>query len=85
MDEWDSGDNPYIEHLKSVPACGWAINICIEQRSQDMDRAEEDPMSAKMVDSRRATFQDAWPHEPKKGWKCKMQKVRPALCLPVLR
>lgn len=40
-----------------------------------MDRAEEDPMSEKMVEARRATFKDTWPHEGKRGWKCKVQKV----------
>ncbi|KAI9672064.1 MAG: hypothetical protein M1831_001877 [Alyxoria varia] len=75
LDGWDAGDNPAIEHLNHVPDCGWAINVCIEQRSQDMDRAEEDPMSEKMVEARRATYQDAWPHESRKGWKCKMQKM----------
>ncbi len=41
-----------------------------------MDRAEEDPLSEVMMDARRATFRDTWPHEAKKGWKCKMENVR---------
>ena len=37
---------------------------------------EDDPMSDMMVEARRATFKNAWPHEEKKGWKCKLEKVR---------
>lgn len=44
-----------------------------------MDRAEEDPLSEHMIDARRATFRDWWPHEKKKGWKCKTQKVLSSL------
>jgi len=40
-----------------------------------MDRREENPLSDTMMEARRATFQDAWPHESKKGWKCKVEKV----------
>lgn len=40
-----------------------------------MDRAEDDPLDEKMVESRRATYADWWPHENKKGWKCKTKKV----------
>ena len=75
LDGWDVNDNPAIEHLNHVPDCGWAISCCIEQRSQDMDRAEEDPLSENMMESRRMTFRDWWPHEGKKGWKCKIKKV----------
>lgn len=76
LDGWEEGDIPATEHLSHVPNCGWAINVCIEQRSQAMDRAEEDPNNEKMMESRRSTFRDVWPHEARKGWKCKVQKVR---------
>jgi hypothetical protein len=75
LDGWDPEDNPAVEHLNHVPLCGWAININIEQRSQDVESMEEDPMSEKMVEARRATFRDAWPHDDKKGWKCKLEKM----------
>lgn len=81
LDGWDADDKPALEHLAHVPDCGWAINICIEHRNQNMDPLEEDPLSDKMVEARRATFQDRWPHENKKGWKCKVQKVR--LCVNI--
>lgn len=76
MDGWDPADNPALEHLNHVPHCGWAININIEQRNQDPNRMEEDPLSEKMMEARRATFKDAWPHDGKKGWKCKLEKVK---------
>jgi len=76
LDGWDPEDNPALEHLNHVPHCGWAININIEQRNQDPNRMEEDPLSEKMMEARRATFKDAWPHDGKKGWKCKLEKVQ---------
>ncbi|KAL9092729.1 MAG: hypothetical protein Q9159_000627 [Coniocarpon cinnabarinum] len=66
LDGWDVDDNPALEHLNHVPDCGWAINCCIEQRIEDMDRSEEDPHSEKIVEARRATYRDWWPHESKK-------------------
>ena len=75
LDGWEAGDNPALEHLSHVPHCGWAINCCIEQHIEDMDRTEEDPLSEKMVEARRATFDEWWPHEAKRGWKCKTKKV----------
>lgn len=44
------------------------------------DYAKENPADAHMVAARKATFADKWPHEGKKGWKCKTKQVR----LPVL-
>lgn len=75
LDGWDPEDNPAVEHLNHVPNCGWAININIEQRNQDTERMEEDPLCEKLMNARRATFRDAWPHDEKKGWKCKLEKV----------
>ncbi len=28
-----------------------------------------------MIEARKATFSDKWPHETKKGWKCKTKQV----------
>jgi len=36
---------------------------------------ENNPQEDKMMEARRETFADKWPHEGKKGWKCKVQKV----------
>jgi hypothetical protein len=75
MDQWDPPDVPAFEHLKNRPDCGWAINACIRLRLGDPDRVEKDPMSEEMLEARRATYMDSWPHEDKKGWKPKVKKV----------
>lgn len=75
LDGWESGDNPAFEHLTHAPECGWAINACIRLRNGDPNRVEDDPLSEKMMEARRATFMNNWPHENRKGWKCKIQKM----------
>ncbi|OCK84092.1 hypothetical protein K432DRAFT_422869 [Lepidopterella palustris CBS 459.81] len=75
LDGWEAGDNAAFEHLTHAPDCGWAINVCIRLRNGDPNRVEDDPMSGPMMEARAATFMDSWPHEGKKGWKCKMQKM----------
>lgn len=72
MDGWEEDDNPVIEHLKHSPDCGWAINMGIEQQVNDKLK---DPSSEEMLDARRMTFGVNWPHEHKRGWVCKTQKV----------
>lgn len=75
LDGWEEDDDPVTEHLKHSPHCGWAINVSIEQRSEQEIRSEEDPLNEKMMDARRETFADRWPHESKKGWTCKTEKA----------
>lgn len=70
---WEKGDDPLAEHLKHSEDCGWAIVAKIEK--QDGDWSEEYPCSARMIEARKATFGDKWPHEGKKGWKCKVKQV----------
>jgi hypothetical protein len=64
---------------RRLPDCGWAINVCIGQRcATDPDNvAEEDPIGPRLVEARMKTFEAGagWPHEDKKGWKCKVKKV----------
>lgn len=36
---------------------------------------QEDPMSEKLLNARKITFGAKWPHESKRGWMCKTQKV----------
>lgn len=81
LDGWDPDDKPVAEHLSHVPDCAWAICSGIETRGQDSSLIDEHPSDTKMADARRATFADWWPHEGKKGWKCKIQKVLAQLCL----
>lgn len=75
LDSWAEDDNPAIEHLSHVPDCAWAINVCIEHRSRDMNTKDEDPTSEKMTNARTQTFKGAWPYENKKGWTCTIKKL----------
>ena len=81
MDGWEADDDPAAEHLKLSPECGWAINVYIEQQFEAATQENEEPIiecptSEKMCDARLATFGSRWPHEDKRGWICKAQKVR---------
>lgn len=73
MDGWEEDDNPLAEHLKHSPDCGWAIVTSIADQVEEL--SQEYPASDRMIDARRATFGDKWPHEGKKGWKCKVKQV----------
>ncbi|KXJ88209.1 hypothetical protein Micbo1qcDRAFT_197454 [Microdochium bolleyi] len=70
---WEDGDNPFEEHLRLSPNCGWAIVSAIEIGLGDY--CEDDPAHPQMVEARKATFADRWPHEGKKGWKCKTKQL----------
>lgn len=59
--------------MKHSPDCGWAIVATIEKG--DGELSEEYPATARMREARKATFADKWPHESKKGWKCKVKQV----------
>jgi hypothetical protein len=74
MDGWEEDDDPLAEHLKHSPTCGWAIVASIDAR--DAELSKEYPLSTRMIEARKATFGDRWPHENKKGWKCKVKQVR---------
>ncbi|KAG6004050.1 hypothetical protein E4U21_001446 [Claviceps maximensis] len=73
MDGWEVGDDPLQEHLKHSPTCGWAIHAAIEADIEEYSK--EDPGLPHMVEGRRATFGDKWPHEARKGWKCKTKQL----------
>lgn len=75
LDGWEESDNAVEEHLKHSPDCGWAITIATELEVEDGSQSPEDPMSERMIDARRMTFGSRWPHENKRGWTCKTQKV----------
>ena len=70
------------EHLKHAPYCGWAITVAIEQDIEGGSYSLEDPMSEKVLNARQMTFGSNWPHENKRGWICKTQKVRYAKVSP---
>ncbi|RAL66640.1 hypothetical protein DID88_006327 [Monilinia fructigena] len=73
IDSWEEGDDPLVEHLKHSPNCGWAIVASIE--AHDKELSLEYPASVKMVEARTATFAGRWPHEAKRGWKCKTKQL----------
>jgi hypothetical protein len=73
VDGWEKGDDPLVEHLKHSSECGWAIVATIQR--EDGDLSQEYPSSTRMIEARKATFSDKWPHESKKGWKCKIKQV----------
>ncbi|EKD19651.1 uncharacterized protein L3040_002006 [Drepanopeziza brunnea f. sp. 'multigermtubi'] len=73
LDGWEEGDDPLAEHLKHSSDCGWAILAAVEKQVADFGL--EHPSSSRMIEARQATFADKWPHESKKGWKCKVQQM----------
>ncbi|KAI0432800.1 hypothetical protein F5Y09DRAFT_300933 [Xylaria sp. FL1042] len=73
VDGWEEDDNPFEEHLRLSPHCGWAIVAGIETGLGDY--ALDDPTSSDMIDARKATFGDRWPHDGKRGWKCKTKQL----------
>lgn len=62
--------------MRHAPECGWAIVSAIEAEMQEY--VTEDPKSKRMVDARKVTFAGRWPHEAKKGWKCKTKQLAEA-------
>ncbi|KAI1740822.1 hypothetical protein F4680DRAFT_417884 [Xylaria scruposa] len=70
---WEEDDNPFVEHLRLSPHCGWAVVAGIETGLGDY--ALDDPTSSAMIEARKATFGDRWPHDGKRGWKCKTKQL----------
>jgi hypothetical protein len=73
LDGWDEDDDPLVEHLKHSPECGWAIVATVEAQGEESN--QEYPASKRLIEARKATFSNRWPHEGKKGWKCKTKQV----------
>lgn len=71
--DWEPNDNPLEEHLKHNPECGWAITAAVEANLGEY--AEEDPRDPVLMEARKATFANRWPHEGKEGWNCKTNQV----------
>ncbi|KAK0347078.1 hypothetical protein LTR02_002530 [Friedmanniomyces endolithicus] len=81
LDGWEATDDPLAEHLMHAPACAWAICLSV-LRTTDPDTDEEvegplDPMSETLVAARMKTFEvgEGWPHEGKRGWRCKVSRM----------
>ena len=88
LDGWEPDDDPLVEHLKFSPDCGYAICQSIAQsegakrarresgeEARDDEQETEDPTSERLVEARRKTFEIGWPHETKRGWTCKTEKM----------
>jgi hypothetical protein len=86
LDGWEPDDDPFKEHLAHSASCNWANAISAghsaQQVQQNGDDAallqQQDPMGAELLAARRGTFEaneTLWPHESKKGWKCKVGKM----------
>ena len=75
LDGWDEEDVAILEHRQLSPNCGFALNLGIEYDIENdrFEPSDTDPI--KMLDARKLTFKDIWPHEDKRGWACKTQKV----------
>lgn len=76
LDGWEEEDNPALEHLHHSKNCAWALIASVACSADGRSEKKEDPLSEAMEEARRATFVERWPHEGKKGWVCKIEKVR---------
>ena len=80
LDGWEEDDDPLKEHLAHSGHCDWATSLAAGLGAQQNEGAEDeqrDPMSEELVAARRRTFEHGagWPHESKRGWKCKVSKM----------
>src|SRR5215469_754999 len=75
LDGWEPGDDPFTEHLRHSPNCGWAVNAAISRALARGEQPRDDPMGERLVQAREVTFHHSWPHEGRKGWKCKTKKM----------
>ncbi|RKF54831.1 putative at hook domain-containing protein [Erysiphe neolycopersici] len=76
LDGWEETDDPLVEHLRHSPNCGWAITASVERSNGKW--SEEHPLSTRLIEARKATFADKWPHREKKGWKCHIKQMTEA-------
>ena len=76
LDGWEEDDDALVEHLKHGSDCAWAVLMSIEQEGAYDTSNMEDPTSGRVEEARRSTFEImAWPHEGKRGWTCKTDKM----------
>lgn len=79
LDGWEEDDSAVGEHINFSPDCGWAVVAHIEQDIEDGHLEQQDPMDERLLHARSMTFGARWPHEDKRGWLCKTQKVELAM------
>jgi hypothetical protein len=83
LDGWEIDDVPIKEHLSHSAGCDWARSFYAGAGAKQQidetgdDNGLPDPMSDELVAARTKTFEYAstWPHEGKRGWKCKISKM----------
>lgn len=76
LDGWEKDDDPLEEHLKHGSDCAWALLMSIEQEREYDTSNMEDPTTEPIASARKTTFESiGWPHEGKKGWACKIEKM----------
>ncbi|OAP56415.1 hypothetical protein AYL99_09594 [Fonsecaea erecta] len=75
LDGWEPDDDPVGEHLKHSGDCGWALLMSTGQDAKHDISTMEDLTGQLFADARRATFAVGWPHESKRGWRCKIEKM----------
>ncbi|MCJ1310263.1 hypothetical protein MMC25_003925 [Agyrium rufum] len=75
LDGWDEGDVPILEHRTLAPDCGFAIMLGVEYDISVEGLSTETMDPNKLFEARKATFEEKWPHENKRGWACKAQKM----------
>lgn len=75
LDGWEQDDDPLDEHLKHSPECGWALLVNAGRDGSLDTSTMEDPTGQQLTEARRSTFSIGWPHETKRGWTCKIEKM----------
>lgn len=76
LDGWEVDDDPLQEHLKHGSDCAWALLMSLELDTDYDTASMEDPTGERLTNARRSTFESiGWPHEGKRGWVCKIEKM----------
>ncbi|KAI4167785.1 MAG: hypothetical protein LQ343_006917 [Gyalolechia ehrenbergii] len=75
---WEEDDDAIGEHINLSPGCGWAALVRIEQDIEKGRLEQKDPVDENLLNARKMTFGTMWPHEDKRGWLCKTQKMSEA-------
>ncbi|KAG8528216.1 uncharacterized protein KY384_007133 [Bacidia gigantensis] len=75
IDQWEATDDPLDEHLAHAKSCGWAAIASVERAIENGEQDVPNPASEEIIQARMATFSCGWPHESKRGWLCKIQKL----------
>ncbi|KAK5133570.1 hypothetical protein LTR08_007609 [Meristemomyces frigidus] len=77
LDGWEAEDAPLGEHIAHSDACAWAVSLSTMRLEGDRSEEGRDPLCEALVAARQGTFHagEGWPHEGKRGWRCKVGKM----------